>query len=199
MNIQGLDYNTRRTPIVLPEYGREIQLMIEHAISLPRKEQRQQCAETIIRIMKRMIVPVGKPEDFEQRLWHHLALISGFRLDIDFPFEIKPSEEDGDDTVRIPYPDNKIKVRHYGKLLFGLFEKLKTMPEGPEKDKLAQYTANQMKHQLTICTNGSANNNKVMADLEKYTDGSVRLDPETFRFDKSSESKEKNDKKKKKK
>ena len=85
MNIEGLDYNTKREKLILPEYGREIQKMVEHAISLPTKEERQRCANTIIGIMERMNPQTRENEDYEMKLWDHLALISDFKLDIDYP------------------------------------------------------------------------------------------------------------------
>ena len=88
MNIKGLDYNTQREKLVLPEYGREVQNMVDHAISLPTKEERQRCAETIIRIMDRMFPQNRDSADYEQKLWDHLAIMSGFQLDIDYPYDV---------------------------------------------------------------------------------------------------------------
>ena len=88
MNIEGLDYNTQREQLVLPEYGREIQSMVNYAIGLTDREERQHCAETIIAVMRRMVPQSGDNESYEQKLWDHLALMSGFRLDIDYPFDV---------------------------------------------------------------------------------------------------------------
>ena len=88
MNIDGLDYNTQREKLVLPEYGREVQNMVDYAISLENKTDRQRCAETIILTMERMLPQVREGENYKQKLWDQLALISDFKLDIDWPVDI---------------------------------------------------------------------------------------------------------------
>jgi len=88
MNIEGLDYNTQREKLVLPQYGREIQDMVDYAVSLPTKEERQHCAETIISIMDRMNPLSRGNVDHMDKLWDHLALMSNFKLDIDYPCDV---------------------------------------------------------------------------------------------------------------
>ena len=87
MNIEGLDYNTQREKLIIPEYGREIQNMVDHAMSLTDKQQRQRCAESIIAIMDRMFPHNRENENHQQTLWNHLALMSNFQLDIDWPYD----------------------------------------------------------------------------------------------------------------
>ncbi len=140
MNINGMDYNTQREKLLMPEYGREVQAMVQHAISLPTKEERQRCAEKI--------VEVSRPEP-------------------------------------IAYPAQDIPVRHYGKMIFETFEKLKSMPEGEERDALARMTANQMKRNLITWGHGSNNEERVASDLARFTDGVIQLDLDTFAFDKT--------------
>ena len=88
MEIEGLDYNTQREKLLMPEYGREVQKMVDLAISLPTKSERQRCAATIIRIMDRMYPQNRQLADHEQKLWDHLALMSQFKLDIDYPYDV---------------------------------------------------------------------------------------------------------------
>lgn len=81
MNIEGLDYNTQREKLVMPEYGREVQSMIDYAVTLEDKEERKQCATAIVAIMERMFPQSAGTADFRQKLWDHLAIMSGFKLD----------------------------------------------------------------------------------------------------------------------
>lgn len=187
MNIEGLDYNTQREHLIMPEYGREIQKMVDHAVGLPTKEERQQCAETIIGIMQRMFPQNGTPEDHNQKLWDHLALMSNFKLDIDYPCDVSQALKITDKPEPMPYPMKAIPVRHYGYMMFEVFEKLKTMPEGPERDELARITANQMKRCLYQWSHGSADDEKVANDLARFTDGVIQLDLDTFVFEKINE------------
>ena len=86
--------------------------------------------------------------------------------------------------ARVDYPTNDIPVRHYGKIVFGLFEKLKTMEPGKERDVLTRLTANQMKRDIMQWSHGFSSEEKVADDLARYTDGKIQLDLSTFKFDK---------------
>ena len=88
MNIQGLDYNTQREQLVMPEYGREVQNMVDICGQLDTKAMRQSCAETIVTIMERMFPQNHEDVDYKHKLWDHLAIMSDFKLDIDYPYEI---------------------------------------------------------------------------------------------------------------
>ena len=199
MNIEGLDYNTQREKLLLPEYGREVQKMVEHAMSLPTKEERQRCAETIIDIMEHMYPQSRENADYKQKLWDHLALMSNFQLDIDYPYDVSQALKIATKPEPLKYSTGKIPVRHYGKLLFGLFEQLKTMPEGEERDELARHTANQMKRSLMQWSHGSSDDVKVLEDLAYYTDGVIVLSPDSFKFAKINERELNSAKRKKKK
>ena len=183
MNIEGLDYNTQREKLVLPEYGREIQKMVDYAVTLEDREERQRCAETIIAIMRRMFPEGGNAEEQERKLWDHLAIMSGFRLDIDFPFDVSQAVQIAKKPAPMEYPMKKIPVRHYGSMIFELFDKLKTMEPGEERDELVKLTANQMRRNLVQWSHGSSDEEKVASDLARFTDGKIQLDLDTFRFD----------------
>lgn len=182
MNIEGLDYNTQREKLVLPEYGREVQSMVDYAVALPTKAERQSCANAIIAIMRRMFSQAADAEGFERKLWDHLAMMSNFKLDIDYPFDVTEAKTILSKPEPMAYPMSRIPVRHYGKMMFELFEKLKTMPEGPDRDALVRMAANQMKRDLMVWGHGSSDDEKVASDLAYFTDGKVQLDLDKFKF-----------------
>lgn len=184
MNIKGLDYNTQRERLVLPEYGREIQLMVDLAIGLPTKAERQRCAETIITTMMRMSPYAKDSADFKQKLWDHLAIMSNFKLDIDYPFDVSQAHQLQAKPAPMKYPMSRIRVRHYGKLVMEACDKLKTMEPGRERNELVRLVANQMKRDLTQWSHGSNDNEKVASDLAQFTDGAIQLDLSTFVFNK---------------
>ena len=198
MNIEGLDYNTQREKLILPEYGREVQKMVDHAITIEDRAERQRCAETIVAIMSRMFPQNSNNADHEQMLWDHLALMSGFKLDIDYPYDVSQALKIATKPEPLTYPMADIPVRHYGKMLFEVFEQLKTMPEGPERDELVRFTANQMKRSLVQWSHGSADDEKVASDLARFTDGVIQLDLSTFKFEKINERELKETRRKKK-
>lgn len=185
MNIEGLDYNTQREKLILPEYGREIQCMVDYAVGLPEKAERQRCAKAIIDIMKRMVPRDRGNADYEQKLWDHLALMSDFKLDIDWPFDINDARRMKTKPEPMPYPMKDIPVRHYGSMIFDIFEKLKTMEPGPERDEIVRRTANQMKRNLAQWSHGSIDNEKVANDIAHFTDGKVELPADYLKNERS--------------
>ena len=184
MNIEGLDYNTQRERIKLNEYGREIQQMVDYCVSIPDREERQVCAEAIIDTMRKMNPSDQNINDRMQTLWDHLALMSDFKLDIDYPVEITTAEQMASKPEPVAYPNTRIPVRHYGRALFELFDTLKIMEPGEERDTLVRMTANQMKRCLLLWGHGNGDDEKVADDLARFTDGVIQLDLDSFRFDK---------------
>lgn len=175
MDIKGLDYNTQRKKLLLPEYGREIQNMVDYAVSLPDRNERLRCAKSIVKLMQSKLVGAQGNKDFEPTLWDHLYLMSDKQLDIDWPYDVSAAEKFLSKPEPLKLPQQHIKMRHYGNLIENLFEKLKTMPEGPERNALALDTANQMKRDLVLWGHGSIEDAKVVDDLAYYTDGAIRL------------------------
>ena len=160
MKIKGLDYNTQREQLVLPEYGREVQSMVDYCMDLKDRQERQRCAESIVAIMERMKPRVGDAKEYRHKLWDHLA------------------------------------VRHYGNMMFEIFDKLKTLPEGAERNELIRLAANQMKRDLMQWGHGSSDNEKVASDIANYTHGTVELDLSTFKFDRTEMPQPRNNEKK---
>lgn len=185
MDIKGLDYNTQREKLVLSEYGREIQKMVDVAIGLPTKEERMRCAKTIIRQMEMKNPQVRQSENYQQTLWDHLYLMSGKQLDIDWPYDVNNAEKISTKPQPMAHPqsENISRYRHYGRLVGEVFEKLKTMPEGPERDELVRVTANQMKRDLLTWGHGSMDDERIADDLARFTDGKIQVDLSSFRID----------------
>ena len=185
MDIKGLDYNTQREKLVLSEYGRAIQKMVDVAIGLPTKEERMRCAKTIIRQMEMKNPQVRQSENYQQTLWDHLYLMSRKQLDIDWPYDVNNAEKISTKPQPMAHPqsENISRYRHYGRLVGDVFEKLKTMPEGPERDELVRVTANQMKRDLLTWGHGSMDDERIADDLARFTDGKIQIDLSSFRLD----------------
>lgn len=187
MNITGLDYNTQRDQLIMPEYGREIQKMVDYAVALPTKQERQICAETIASMMMARAKQTLDVEDLQRAIWDHLYLISRKKLDIDWPYPIDNAEKINTKPEPMPLPgtaDGHVRLRHYGRLMEKSFEKLTSMPPGKERDDLTKVIANQMKRDLATWGRGSMDDEKVADDLARYTHGVIQLDLNAFKFDK---------------
>ena len=183
MNIQGLDYNTQREKLVLPEYGREIQKMVNYCMALPDRDARLRCAYAIIDTMEQMNPQLTQTDNYKQKLWNQLALISDFKLDIDWPVDISQAKVISEKPQPLKHETGPIPVRHYGKLVFELLGKLKTMEPGEERDQLMALTANQMKRDLVQWGHGLCDDEKVASDLANFTDGKIQLDLDHFKFE----------------
>jgi hypothetical protein len=167
----------------MPEYGREIQRMINHAVTLPTKEERLLCAQTIIKLMETKVPQIRENSGYEQTLWDHLYIMSHKQLDIDWPYDISGAEKFHDKPQPMKLPQSNVHLRHYGKLVSELLEKLKEMPEGGERDELIRLTANQMKRDLMLWGHGSIDDEKVAEDIARMTNGAVQLDLNNFTFE----------------
>lgn len=199
MNIKGLDYNTQREKLIMSEYGREIQKMVEYACKLPTKKERLKCASTIIQLMATKNPQLRDNDNYEQTLWDHLYLMSHRELDIDWPYDVSEADNILAKPEPMKLPKEGVKLRHYGILIQELFEKLKTMPAGEERDALTYYTANQMKRDLITWGHGSMDDEKVASDLAHFTDGVIQLDLNNLKLEKTAIADEGNNKKNKRK
>ena len=112
-----MQYNTQQKRMPLPEYGRSIQNMVDHALTIEDRAERQRCANTIINIMGNMFPHLRDVNDFKHILWDHLAIMADFKLDIDYPYEIVKKEDLYSRPPRIPYNNSRIRYRHYGTTL----------------------------------------------------------------------------------
>jgi len=166
-----VDYNTDREPLILPEYGRIVQEMVEHCKTLEDRSERQRCANTIISIMSHMRNRNSDESSFQKKLWNHLAAISNYELDIDYPYEIEKLEERDSQRCRIPYPQHPIKKRHYGLILESISKKLEEIEDKEERKVLTTMIANQMKRSLGRWNRDLMTEEKVLEDLATMTDG----------------------------
>ena len=176
-----MKYNTQRQQLILPEYGRTIQEMVDICVGIEDREERQQCANTIVRIMTIMNPAVRQQPNFEPRLWDHRAIMSDYKLDIDWPFPIVQKAEIQARPKPLKYPMQRIRYRHYGHLTEAFMAELKQMPDNDEREELAGMMANFMKRSLYNFNRDAMDEQKVADDLNHYTEGNVSLQPK-FQF-----------------
>ena len=144
-----MKYNTQLTKLILPEYGRNIHNMVNHCLQLEDKEERTRCAYSLIDIMGNMFPHLRNVNDFKHILWDHLAIMSDFELDIEYPYEIIKKEELIAHPNKIEYSRPTMKYRHYGKTLERMINVAVDMPEGEEKKQFLHLLISQMKKSYT--------------------------------------------------
>lgn len=181
------DYNTQQKKLIMPEYGRNVQQMIDHCVSIEDREERTRCANTIINIMGNLFPHLRDVDDFKHKLWDHLAIMSDFKLDIDYPYEIIRKENLRTKPDRVPYTLTPIRYRHYGKTLEPMIKKCEDYPDGPERDQLISLLANHMKKSFLTWNKEVVDDDKIFKDLREYSRGRIDLSPETFRLKESKE------------
>lgn len=172
-----MDYNTQRKKLILPEYGRCIQEMVDHAKTIEDREERQQCANTIIKLLSNLYGKQSAKEDVTQKLWNHLAAMANYELDIDYPVEIENLFERENKRENIKLPQKKIRKPHYGALAEETTKVLQAMEDGEEKDALIRLVANQMKRNLANWNPNALSDEKILDDLADFTHGKVQLLP----------------------
>lgn len=170
-----MDYNSNREKLPLPEYGRNIQNMVNHILTIEDRKERNRAAQSIIDIMGNMYPYLRDIQDFKHKLWDHLAIMAEFKLDIDYPYDPPSPEVFKTPPAKIPYDDNRIKYRHYGKTLEMLIEKAKTYEPAEERDYLIKLIANHMKKSYLAWNKDAVEDQKIFLDLEEMSAGAIKL------------------------
>ena len=173
---QKVEYNSTRETLKLPEYGRLVQEMVEYALTLTDRAERQRYAEAIIEVMAGLNPKMKDVPGFRHKLWDHLAYISGYQLDIDYPYEIKQRKEGVNAPQKLSYPKGPIRFRHYGRLIERAMQQLEEMPKGAERDELLRLIANRMKRNLADWKGDGVQDVKVARDIAFYTEGKAQPD-----------------------
>lgn len=167
------EYNATRPRLRMPEYGRLVQQMVEEAVNIPTKPERQRYAERIVSVMLGLNPKMRNVEDYRHKVWDYLARLSDYRLDIDYPYEIVRHDEEESAPVRLSYPKGFIRFRHYGRLIERATVTLKEMSPGPERDAYMRLVANRMKRNLADWKGDGVADSKVAHDIAFYTEGAV--------------------------
>lgn len=169
-----MDYNTNRKKLPLPEYGRNIQNMVDFLFTIEDKEKRNKSAQTVIDVMGNLYPYLRDVAEFKHKLWDHLAIMSDFKLDIDYPYDPPTPDILTEKPNIVPYTQNQIKYRHYGYTMELLIKKAVEM-EGEEKEILVELLANQMKKLYLAWNRDAVDDEKIFMDLEELSRGNIEI------------------------
>ena len=178
----SLQYNTQKEKLILPEYGRNVQQMVDYCVTIPDRDERTRCAYTIIQIMGNLFPQIRDSDDYKHKLWDHLAIMSDFKLNIDYPYEVVKKENLESKPQRVEYKLDHIKYRHYGKLIELMIDEACKYPDGEEKDALVSLIANHMKKLIFSINKDGVEDEKILKDLRHYSKGKINLDPATYKL-----------------
>lgn len=170
-----MEYNSQREHLIIPEYGRNIQKMIEYTVGIEDEEKRTKSAKVIISMMAQLNPGVKDSADFQRKLWDHMYIISKFRLVVDSPFPPPSQEELAKKPERIPYSDGKIKYRHYGKNIENIIDKAVDYEDGLEKEALIHTIANHLKKSYLNWNRDSVADDMIIKQLFDMSKGKLEL------------------------
>lgn len=169
-----MEYNTQLKKLALPEYGRNIQNMVDYCVAIPDRIERKRCADTIINIMGNMFPHLRDVNDFKHILWDHLAIMSDFKLDIDYPYEIVRKEDLNSRPGKIEYSRPDMEYRHYGKTLEKMAKMAVEIEDPREKEQFVLLVATHMKKSY-IQWNKDVDDQKIFIDLYDLSDRKIDI------------------------
>ncbi|MDE5612121.1 MAG: DUF4290 domain-containing protein [Odoribacter sp.] len=175
--MEQFEYNTQKKKLLLPEYGRNIQKMVDYLLTIEDREERTRAAKTVIDVMGNLYPHLRDVPDFRHKLWDHLAIMSGFQLDIDSPYPLPSMEQLQERPEKLPYNTTHIKYKHYGKLVEKLIEEIRQQEDPEQKRALIVLTANHMKKSFLTWNKDSVEDEQIYNDINTLF-GSTLILPE---------------------
>jgi len=176
----SLEYNTERPKMLIPEYGRNVQKMVDFAITIADRDERNKVATAIIAVMGELKQHLRDAEDYKHKLWTHLFIMSDFQLDVDSPYPIPEREKLAEKPERMPYPTGTIKFGHYGKTVESLIKIACTMDDDDEKLALTKTIANMMKKFHLMFNSSTIDESVIMSHLDKLSEGQLKIEDLSF-------------------
>ena len=170
-----MEYNTNRTKLLMPEYGRNIQQMVEYCKSLPSKEERNEVAKTIVEFMGQRNPHLRDEENYKHKLWDHLYILADYDLDVDAPYPFPTKEELAQKPNRMDYPSFENEYKFYGKSILQLIDKAIELEEGEEKEVLIQVIANNMKKSYNVYNKEHVQDEVIFRHLKELSQDKLDL------------------------
>lgn len=167
-----MEYNTTRAKLLLPEYGRNVQNMITHAMEIADREERNRAAQAIIEVMGQLNPHLRDVDDYRHKLWTHLFVMSDFKLDVDSPYEIPEKETLDEKPELMEYPKSRIRFGHYGQYSQKILEASKEITDEKEREYMTNAMGNFMKKQFLIHNNTAVENHVIAEQLGELSGGS---------------------------
>lgn len=170
-----MEYNTNRTKLLMPEYGRNIQQMVEYCKSLPSKEERNEVAKTIVEFMGQRNPHLRDEENYKHKLWDHLYILADYDLDVDAPYPFPTKEEIDQKPNRMDYPSFENEYKFYGKSILQLIDRAIELEEGEEKEALIQVIANNMKKSYNVYNKEHVQDEVIFRHLKELSQDKLDL------------------------
>lgn len=171
-----MEYNTARSPMNIPEYGRNVQNMVDHCLSIEDREKRNRVARSIIDVIGNLNPHLRDVPDFKHKLWDHLFIMSDFKLDVDSPYPIPNAETFEEKPNKVNYPAKSRTFRHYGNVVKQMVKVALEMEDGPMREGLIIAIANQMKKSYLTWNKDTVEDAVIIKELNILANGKLPLD-----------------------
>lgn len=172
---ENLEYNSERSQLIISEYGRHIQKMIDYALSLEDAEHRNNVARSIIGVMGNLNPHLRDVPDFQHKLWDQLFIMSKFQLDVDSPFPKPDPEFLAEKPEPLSYPRNISKHRYYGNIIKDMIVIARSWSKGDKRDALEVAIATQMKKSFLVWNKETVEDDVIFEHLYELSDGEIDL------------------------
>lgn len=173
--VENLEYNTERPKLIIPEYGRHFQKMVDHAVSIEDDEERNKVAKAIISVMGNLQPHLRDVPDFQHKLWDQLFIMSDFKLKVDSPFPLPSKEVLEQRPDPLEYPQNHPKYRFYGNNIKRMIDVAIEWEEGDKRSGLEYAIANHMKKCYLNWNKDSVDDQVIFDHLIELSDGKIDL------------------------
>lgn len=183
-----MEYNTKRSNLIYKEYGRHIQKLVEHSVTVEDDAKRNDIILVIIDLMGTLNPHLKNVDDFKHKLWDHLHILSDFKLKVDSLYPIPSKEELAKKPNHIGYPKKKIQYKHYGKNVEYLIAKAVAMEDEEKQKEFAECIGNYMKLVYQNWNKDNVSNDTIIQDLLTMSDQKLKLDQEEINLDSLSRS-----------
>lgn len=170
------DYNSTRSPLILAEYGRNVQNMVDYICTLPTREERNKYAQVVIDLMGFLNPHLRDVSDFKHKLWDHLHIISDFKIDVDSPYPVPEKESLRSKPEILDYPQHRIRFKHYGKTIEKLIESAKKIENPDSQKSMVTSIANFMKMAYVTWNKDSVADETIISDLKELSNGELPID-----------------------
>lgn len=169
------DYNSTRPKLIVAEYGRNVQNMVDHICKLPTKEERNRYAQVVIDMMGFLNPHLRDVADFNHKLWDHLHIISDFKIDVDSPYPIPDRETLHPKPTPLDYPQHRIRFKHYGFTVERMIEKALKIEDADRKRQMSEGIANFMKMAYVTWNKDSVTDDVILRDLQELSGGMLQV------------------------
>lgn len=170
-----MEYNTSQPRLIIPEYGRNVQKMVDYLSTIEDREERNLQTQNLIEIIGNLNPQIRDVPDFKHKLWDHLFIMSDFKLDVDSPFPVPAKETLTEKPAHVDYPAKSARFRHYGNVLKDMVKHCVTLEEGEYKDRLVNAVANHMKKTYLIWNRDTVENEVILKEIGKLSDNTLDL------------------------